>query len=47
MVSLLLLLILAVIVAVVFSHMALYVIGGLLGLLIVLITCFVKRRKQK
>ena len=47
MISLLLFLILAVIVAVVFTNMTLYVIGGLLGLLIVLFTFIIRRRKQK
>lgn len=44
---LLLFLILAVIVVAIFSHMALYVAGALLGLVIVLVTYFIRRRKQK
>lgn len=46
MVALFLFLILAVILVVIFSHMTLYVVGGVIGLLILLITYIVKRRKQ-
>lgn len=44
---LLLLLVLAVVIAVVFTNMTLYVVGGLIGLLIVLFAFMIKRRKQR
>lgn len=44
---LLVLLVLAVVIAVTFANMTLYVIGGLIGLLIVLFTFVIRRRKQK
>ena len=44
---LLLLLVLAVVIAVVFTNMTLYVIGGLIGLVIVLFAFMIKRRKQR
>ncbi len=47
MIALLLFLILAVIVITIFSHMTLYVVGAALGLLIVFISYFIRRRKQK
>ena len=46
MIALLLFLILAVIVAVVFSNMAAYVIGGFIGLLLVFVCLIVRRRKR-
>ena len=42
----LLLLILAIVAIVVFTHMTLYVAGALIGLLIVLIAYFVRRKKK-
>ena len=47
MVSLLLFLILAVILIAIFSHMAIYVIGGVIGILIVLIAAIVRRRRSR
>ena len=44
---LLFLLILAVIIAVVFANMTLYVVGGLIGLVIVFVAYVIKRRKQR
>ena len=44
---LLVLLVLAVVISVTFANMTLYVIGGLIGLLIVLFTFVIRRRKQK
>ena len=46
MIALLLFLILAVIVAVVFANMAIYVIGSFLGLLLVFICLIIRRRKR-
>ena len=43
---LLLLLVLAVVIAVVFTNMTLYVVGGLIGLLIVLFAFMIKRRSK-
>ena len=47
MIALLLFLILAVIVITIFSHMALYVIGAVIGLLLILVVSVIKRRRQK
>ena len=44
---LLFLIILAIVLFIVFSNMALYVAGGIIGLLIVLILAIVKRRKSR
>ena len=44
---LLCLVILAVVLAVVFTNMTLYVIGGLIGILIVLFAYLIKRRRLK
>lgn len=46
MIALLLFLILAVIVAVVFANMAIYVIGGFLGLLVLAVVLVARRRKR-
>ena len=43
----LLLLILAVVCGAIFAHMSLYVAGGVLGLLLVIISTIIKRRRQK
>ena len=47
MIALLLFLILAVILTVVFANMTLYVVGGLIGFLIVLFVFIIKRRNRK
>ena len=47
MIALLLLLILAVVLCVIFANMTLYVIGGVVGILLVIALSIIKRRKQK